>query len=76
MSDPLSPQSSALITLSFLIQPRLQPAFFDSVTGHLRAGAQAFQLRNFTAAALIGIETTAVEHAAAGKIDRGGDFAF
>ena len=43
---------------------------------HLRAGTQAFQLRNFMDAALIGIETTAVEHTAGGKVDGGGDLAF
>ena len=46
------------------------------MTGHLRAGIQAQQVRGFSDTALIGVEAAAVEHAAGGKVDGGGDLAF
>jgi hypothetical protein len=46
------------------------------MTGHLCSGLKADEFRDFTDAAFIGIEATAVENATAGKVDRRGNFTF
>jgi hypothetical protein len=55
---------------------RLQSSFLNSMTGHLRSGAKADELRDFTDATIIGVEAAAVENAPGGKIDGCGDFTF
>ena len=46
------------------------------MTGHLGSGVKIDEFRDFTDAALIGIEAAAVENATGGKVDGGGDLAF
>jgi len=54
----------------------LQPSFFYPMTGHLGSGVKIDEFRDFTDAALIGIEAAAVENATGGKVDGGGNLTF
>jgi hypothetical protein len=54
----------------------LQSSFFNPMAGYLSSGFKAEEFRDFTDAAFIGIEATAVENATAGKVDRRGNFTF
>jgi hypothetical protein len=46
------------------------------MTGHLGSGVKTDEFGDFTDAALIGIETAAVENTTGGKVYGGGNFTF